>query len=398
METKYNYIIIGAGIVGLATAINLLKTNSNYKILVLEKESDLGVHQTGNNSGVIHSGIYYKPGSAKAINCKRGYKLLLEFCEKNEIDYKLSGKLIIALNKSEEENLIEIFNRGLENDLSNLEIIEGERIKEIEPYASGTKAIFVPQTGIVDFKSVLKKYAELLNGKNCTIFLNSEVINFIEKTDSVEVFTKNQNYESEFVISCAGLQSDKLAKISNRDLDFKIIPFRGEYYKLSDEKKYLVKTLIYPVPDPSFPFLGVHFTKKINGDVEAGPNAVLAFMREGYNKYSFNSKDSWDTFSWKGFHKIAQSYWKTGIKEFYRSFSKKAFTKELKKLLPKIEAKDLVPGGSGVRAQACDINGNLVDDFKFEKTKRVLHVCNAPSPAATASLAIGERITEIILN
>ena len=395
---KYNYIIIGAGIVGLATAINLLKNNSKLRIMVLEKEPLLGKHQTGNNSGVIHSGIYYKPGSARAINCKRGYKLLLDYCNKNEISYDLCGKLIVATNKSEEIELSKIFNRGVKNGLENLEIIEQERIKEFEPYSAGTKAIYVPQTGIIDYNQVLIKFSETLRKHNCEIIFNSNVTDLKQKNDAVEIICDEKNYNSEFVITCAGLQSDRLARKSNKDLDLRIIPFRGEYYKLREDKKYLVKTLIYPVPDPNFPFLGVHFTKKISGEVEAGPNAVLSFNREGYSKFSFSLRDSWETFSWSGFHKVALKYWKTGFGEFYRSYNKLAFTRALKKLVPQIEADDLLVEGAGVRAQACDSKGNLLDDFKFEKSKRILHVCNAPSPAATASLAIGEKITEMILN
>ncbi len=395
---KYNYIIIGAGIVGLATAINLLKNNSKIRILVIEKESILGKHQTGNNSGVIHSGIYYKPGSAKAINCKKGYKLLLDYCNENEIPYDLCGKLIVATNKSEEVELTKIYNCGIENGLENLGIITKDRIKEYEPYSAGTKAIYVPQTGIIDFNVVLRKFAETLKKQDCEIIFNSEVNDLKQKSDTVEVICGDKSYESEFVIGCAGLQSDRLAKKSNKDLDLRIIPFRGEYYKLRKDKEHLVKTLIYPVPDPSFPFLGVHFTKKINGEVEAGPNAVLSFKREGYSKFSFNLKDSWETFSWSGFHKVALSYWKTGFGEFYRSYNKLAFTRALKKLVPQIETEDLIVGGAGVRAQACDSKGELLDDFVFVKSDRVLHVCNAPSPAATASLAIGEKITEMILN
>jgi L-2-hydroxyglutarate oxidase len=256
----------------------------------------------------------------------------------------------------------------------------------------------VPQTGIIDYSVVLNKFSETLRNQDCKIIFNSEVTDFKQKNDYVEVICSDKIYESEFVISCTGLQSDRLAKKTKKDLNLRIIPFRGEYYKLREDKKHLVKTLIYPVPDPSFPFLGVHFTKKINGEVEAGPNAVLSFKREGYSKVSFNLKDSWDTFSWSGFHKVALSYWKTGFGEFYRSYNKLAFTSALKKLVPQIEAKDLIVGGAGVRAQACDSKGNLLDDFAFVKSDRILHVCNAPSPAATASLAIGEKITEMFLN
>jgi L-2-hydroxyglutarate oxidase len=395
---KYDYIIIGAGIVGLATAINLLKINPNLKLLILEKEKELAKHQTGNNSGVIHSGIYYKPGSLKAVNCSKGYKLLLEYCEENEIEYELCGKLIIADGPDEELRLEDIYNRGKENGLTNLKIINKDQIREFEPNASGTKAIIVPQTGIIDFKKVLFKFSETLKNYGCEIFLENEVVGLKEKSDEIEVETKNCFYSGKFVISCAGLQSDRLAKLTNSNLDIRIIPFRGEYFKLSNKKKKLVRNLIYPVPDPSFPFLGVHFTRKIDGNVEAGPNAVLAFNREGYNKLSFSAKDSIDTFTWPGFHKMALKYWRTGISEFYRSYNKNSFAKSLKKLVPEINAGDLEKGCAGIRAQACDLNGNLLDDFNFQKSKRILHVCNAPSPAATSSLAIGESIAGMFYN
>jgi (S)-2-hydroxyglutarate dehydrogenase len=395
---NYNFIIIGAGIVGLATALNLLQADSKLKILILEKENRLGVHQTGNNSGVIHSGIYYKPGSAKSENCKRGYNLLIDFCNSNQIHFDICGKLIIATDSSEEERLHQLYNRGLENGLKDIKILNGDEIKVQEPYVNGKKAILVPSTGIIDFKEVLEKYAEVVEFYDCKINFCSEVTDIIEKTDTVVVETNDNNYCSDYVISCSGLQSDRVARKSNSNLDLRIIPFRGEYFKLKNDKRFLVNNLIYPVPDPSFPFLGVHFTKKNNGEIEAGPNAVLSFKREGYTKYSFDSKDAWETFTWPGFQKVMLKYWKTGMGEFYRSFNKNAFASALQKLIPSISKEDLEPGGSGVRAQACDINGNLLDDFNFHKTKRVLHVCNAPSPAATASLAIGEKISKMFLN
>jgi len=395
---NYDYIIIGAGIVGLATALNLFKIDPKLKILILEKEGSLGRHQTGNNSGVIHSGIYYRPGSNKAINCKRGYKLLIDFCNENEVNYELCGKLIVATNKIEEKSLNDIYYRGQENGLSNLKILNESEINEYEPYAIGTKAIFVPQAGIIDYNIVLKKYAEILGLFNCEILLNSEVENLIEKSDEVNVLTNSSEFSTKYLIGCAGLQSDRLARKSENKLNLRIIPFRGEYYKLKKNKEYMVNSLIYPVPDPSFPFLGVHFTKKVNGEVEAGPNAVLAFMREGYKKNSFDIKDFWEIISWPGFQKVAYKYWATGLGEFYRSYNKNAFTRALKKLIPEIEASDLEKGGAGVRAQACDRNGKLLDDFCFKRSNRILHVCNAPSPAATASLAIGEKISKLMLN
>ncbi len=395
---KYDFLIIGAGIVGLATALSLLEKKHNTKIIILEKENEIGKHQTGNNSGVIHSGIYYTPGSLKAKNCRTGYKLLLDFCNKNNIEYNICGKIIVATNSNEEIELKKIFERGKQNNIENLKILNKEEIKDIEPNANGTKAIHVPTTGIIDFKKVLQKYMELITNKGGNIIFNSTPKSIIEKTDRIEVITNNETYITEKLISCAGLQSDRVAKLTVDDLALRIIPFRGEYYKLKKEKRDLVNGLIYPVPDPSFPFLGVHFTKKIDGNVEAGPNAVLAFDREGYSKTSFNLHDTIETFAWKGFRKIAAKYWQTGLGEFYRSFNKKTFVKALQKLVPQVSEEDLIPGGAGIRAQACSYDGELIDDFSLIKSKRILHVCNAPSPAATASLAIGEQIANEIVN
>ena len=395
---KYDFLIIGAGIVGLATALSLLEKNHNSKIIILEKENEIGKHQTGNNSGVIHSGIYYTPGSLKAENCRKGNRLLLDFCNKNNIEYNICGKIIVASNTNEEIELNKIFERGKQNNIENLRILNKEEIKDFEPNANGTKAIHVPTTGIIDFKKVLQKYLELIKNKGGNIVFNSAPKLIKEKTDNIEVITNNKTFVTKNLISCAGLQSDRVARLTVDDLSLRIIPFRGEYYKLKKEKRNLVNGLIYPVPDPSFPFLGVHFTKKIDGNVEAGPNAVLAFDREGYSKTSFNLHDTIETFTWKGFRKIATKYWQTGLGEFYRSFNKKAFVKALQKLVPDITEEDLIPGGAGIRAQACSYDGELIDDFSLIKSKRILHVCNAPSPAATASLAIGEQIANEIVN
>lgn len=396
MKTKI--IIIGAGIVGLATAVKLLEKNKDFQVTILEKEDDIAKHQTGNNSGVIHSGIYYKPGSLKAKNCKKGYDELLKFCDEHKIKYNLCGKVIVATNDKEIPALEEIFNRGNQNGLDGLKIINREELLKIEPYVNGIKGIFVPQTGIINYTEVCKKYKEVITSKNGNIVFNTEVKNIKINEKQVNVITGSQEYESDFVISCAGLHSDIVAKMTNPDLPVRIIPFRGEYYELVEDAKSKVKTLIYPVPDPAFPFLGVHFTNMISGGVEAGPNAVFAFKREGYTRTSFSIKDTISSLSWKGFRKVMYKYWKTGFGEMYRSFSKKAFVKALQKLIPEIESKDLKPGGAGVRAQACHIDGKLVDDFYIVENERVLHVCNAPSPAATASLAIGDEIAEKVVN
>ncbi|MCF8241114.1 MAG: L-2-hydroxyglutarate oxidase [Melioribacteraceae bacterium] len=389
--------IIGAGIVGLATAYQLLKKNPNFKIQVIEKEADICKHQTGNNSGVIHSGIYYKPGSLKAQNCHNGYKMLIDFCNQHDVRYELCGKVIVAANESEIPALENIYERGNQNGLENLKYLSKEELREIEPHVKGVKGIRVPQTGIIDFVEMAEKIKVECKKLGAEFIFNQEVKNIIVKNAHTETITNDKSFVADYVVSCTGLHSDRIAKTTNRNLDLRIIPFRGEYYKLKDESKHLVTNLIYPVPDPAFPFLGVHFTRMIDGAVEAGPNAVLAFAREGYKKFDFNLKDTTDTFTWPGFHKVAVKYWKTGFGEFYRSFSKKAFVKALQKLIPKINESDLVPGGAGVRAQACDIKGKLLDDFYFAEQERVIHVCNAPSPAATASLSIGNHISQKLI-
>ena len=394
---KYDVIIIGAGIIGLSTAYKLLVKNPSLKICILEKENEVAKHQTGHNSGVIHSGIYYKPGSLKAENCITGYKLLIEFCDENKIEYDICGKIIIATEEKEIDSLQILFERGNANGLKGTKIISKEEINEIEPNAAGIKGIFVPQTGIVDYKIVSQKISEIIIKKGTVVKFGEEVMDI--KTDDIEVKikTKENNYTCKFVIGCAGLYSDKIARLTNSDTDFKIIPFRGEYYKLKDSAKHLVKNLIYPVPDPEFPFLGVHFTRRIDGMTEAGPNAVLAFKKEGYKKSDFDLNEAMETLSYRGFHKVALKYWKTGFYEIYRSLSKKEFVKSLQKLIPKITADDIEAGGSGVRAQACDINGKLIDDFLITENERVVNICNAPSPAATSCFSIGNTISEKVL-
>jgi len=393
----YDIIIVGAGIVGLATAYKILEKDPSKKILMLEKESGVSKHQTGNNSGVIHSGIYYKPGSLKATNCKRGYKYLIDFCDKNNVPYDLCGKVIVAVTESEIPQLEKIYERGVENGLENLKKLTAAEVKEIEPNVAGVAGVFVPQTGIIDYKVVSAKLEELIRAGGTELKFGEEVVSITEKGEEIEVKTKKGLYKSKLLVSCAGLQSDRIAKLTHPDLPVRIVPFRGEYYKLKEDKKGLVKNLIYPVPDPAFPFLGVHFTRMIDGGVEAGPNAVLAFKREGYGKFSFNLVDLIETFAWKGFRKVMYKFWRTGMGEFYRSYNKKAFVKALRRLLPAITEDDLVPGGAGIRAQACDKEGGLIDDFYIVGEGKIFHVCNAPSPAATASLSIGEHIRDKIL-
>jgi L-2-hydroxyglutarate oxidase len=392
---KYDVIIVGAGIVGLATALQIKQQRPALKVMVLEKESKVAAHQTGNNSGVIHSGIYYKPGSLKALNCIEGYHLLIEFCKAHQIPFELCGKIIVATSESELTALDNIYKRGVENGLTGLRYINSEEIKAIEPETYGVKGLVVPQTGIVDYKVVANKYAEVFQSLGGELMYNQKVVAVNAQAHEIQVKTNQQSFTTRLMVNCAGLYSDKVAAMTIPDLDIKIIPFRGEYYALKHEKRQMVKHLIYPVPDPNFPFLGVHFTRRIDGEIEAGPNAVLAFKREGYKKSQINLKELIESLTWSGFIAVFKKYWRTGFGEMYRSFSKAAFTKALQKLMPNIKASDLVVGGAGVRAQACDKTGGLIDDFAIRELPGQIHVLNAPSPAATSSLAIGKSIAAL---
>lgn len=394
---KYDIVVIGGGIVGLATAYQTLKKKPSLKLALVEKETELCKHQTGNNSGVIHSGLYYKPGSLKAKNCIGGYQMLLDFCSENEIPYELCGKVVVATDEFQKPLLENLYNRGLENGLDKISKLSMEALKEIEPHVNGIAALNVPYTGIIDYVAVAHKYAELIQAFGGDIFLGEKVTGIKQSTGSATVITEKQSLETSLVINCGGLYSDKLARQTSEEVDLKIIPFRGEYFKLKPEKEYLVKHLIYPVPDPNFPFLGVHFTRMINGGIEAGPNAVLAFRREGYKKSQIHLGELAESLMWPGFQKVAMKYWKTGFGEMYRSFSKAAFTKALQKLIPEIEENDLVDGGAGVRAQACDRTGGLLDDFAIIEADKAINVCNAPSPAATSSLSIGNTVSSLAI-
>ncbi len=393
---NYDVIIIGAGLVGLATAYQTKLKNPGSKILILEKENNVSLHQSGHNSGVIHSGIYYKPGSLKAKNCIEGYNSVINFAEKYGIKYDLCGKIIVATSQEELPLLDNIYKRGVENGLENLQYLSREEFREIEPHCEGVRAIKVPQTGIIDYPGVAKKIKELFEELGGEVRFNQEVKNIVTKGNEIIVQTATAEFKTSKLVSCAGLYSDKVTKMTNQENDVIIIPFRGEYYKIKDEKKHLVKHLIYPVPDPNFPFLGVHFTRMIDGNIEAGPNAVLAFKKEGYKFFDFDFNETMQTLMWPGFRKIVAKYGKTGMGEVHRSLSKSAFTKALQKLMPEIQESDLVPGGSGVRAQACDRNGGLIDDFDIVKNGNIIHVRNAPSPAATSCLSIGNTISELI--
>ena len=387
----YDFAIIGGGIVGLASGMALGKRYPNAQILVLEKESNWAYHQTGNNSGVIHSGIYYKPGSFKAKFCRDGSSSMVEFCQKYEIDYEVCGKVIVATSSEQLPLLDNLYKRGLENGL-NVTNISAEEVKEVEPHVSCKAGLRVPTTGIVNYKQVCQKYADIIKSQGGELRLNTKVEKIRETSTGQVLETNNGSFETRFVINCAGLHSDRVAKLGAVDPQAKIVPFRGEYYELVPEKRYLVKTLIYPVPNPAFPFLGVHFTRMIDGSVHAGPNAVLSLKREGYKKTDFDLRDFAEVMSYPGFWKLAGKHADEGIQEIIRSFSKAAFVRSLQKLIPEVQAQDLVPTHAGVRAQALMSDGKLVDDFLIVQGKNATHVCNAPSPAATSSLEIGKAI------
>ena len=395
---KSDVIIIGGGIVGLATAYTLLQNNPLLHLTLLEKESHEAVHQTGNNSGVIHSGIYYKPGSLKALNCMEGYHMLINFCKQENIPFDLCGKIIVATKPAEIPALETLYQRGIQNGLSGMKYLNADEIKIYEPNCIGIKGIFVPQTGIVDYKLVsLKLKEKILAFVNANIEFNAKVVKISQDETSAIIQTANNNqYQGNLIVNCAGLYCDKIAELAGEKLNLKIIPFRGEYFSLKHEKAGLVKNVIYPVPDANFPFLGVHFTRRITGEIEAGPNAVFAFKREGYKKTDFNWSEFWESIFWRGFRKVALKYYKTGLGEYYRSFSKRAFTKALQGLVPMVQEDDLEPAGAGVRAQACDKDGGLIDDFYIQESEMFVHVLNAPSPAATSSLSIGKHIAGII--
>jgi len=389
---KYDYVIVGGGIVGLASAYHILKLQPSAKLAVLEKESAVAAHQTGHNSGVIHSGIYYKPGSLKAKNCIDGYNMMVDFCKEHGIKFDLCGKLIVAVDDSELPELEKLYKRGHENGLTLITYLNKEQIADYEPHLNGVKAIHVPYTGIIDYTEVCEKLAELVIQMGGEIYLNHKAEDIHVETDYTQVITPLKTFATSMLVNCAGLYCDRVAELAGEETDTKIIPFRGEYYMLKPEKRHLVKNLIYPVPDPNFPFLGVHFTRMIHGDVEAGPNAVFAFKREGYHKSDVDLEEMFESLAWPGFQKVAAKYWKTGMGEFYRSFSKAAFTKALQRLIPELQEDDLIPAEAGVRAQACDRTGGLLDDFKIIERANAIHVLNAPSPAATSSLSIGKTI------
>ena len=397
MPSKNEVVIVGGGIVGLATALSILQARPSTRLTLIEKESAVAQHQTGHNSGVIHSGLYYKPGSLKALNCRAGYQQMLNFCREQSIPHEICGKIVVATVPAELPGLDELHRRGVANGLTGLRFLQPAEIREIEPHCSGLRGLFVPQTGIVDYGAVAKKYVELLTELGADIVLGETVVDIKRHGKNVEIVGTTFTWIGQVAVVCAGLQSDRLARKSEPQLPLRILPFRGEYYQFTRSAPKLVNHLIYPVPDANFPFLGVHLTRMIVGGVECGPNAVFALGREAYKKTDFNIRDLWESLAWPGFRTVAVKYWRTGLGEYHRSLNKQAFVKALQKLIPEIKAEHLEPGGAGIRAQACDRQGNLLDDFDVRQDGNIIHVCNAPSPAATASLAIGKTISDNVL-
>lgn len=393
----YDVIIIGGGIVGAATMYRIAEAFPNKKIMLIEKENMLADHQTGHNSGVIHSGLYYKPGSLKAINCTKGREQLVEFCKKHNVAHDVCGKIVVAVDKSELPQLEKVYKTGLENGLKEIEKIDAKRIKEIEPFCEGIAGIWVPYTGIVDYRGATAKMVELALAANkenkCK--LSEEVISTNSSGETCEVKTNKGIHKAKKLIFCAGLQADRLAKKDGVKLKEKVVGFRGDYYILTEKAHHKVKNLIYPVPNPDFPFLGVHFTRMTNGEIECGPNAVFTFKREGYGKTDFSLRDTIDALTYKGTWKLFFSNISFGINEYRRAFSKKLFLKTLQRIIPSLTMDDIEPGRAGVRALLLREDGDTRDDFRIEYNGNSIHVLNAPSPAATASLAIGENILEM---
>ena len=394
MSNKYDFIVVGGGIVGLASAYKLQLKFPNKSIAILEKETEVGKHQTGRNSGVIHSGIYYKPGSYKARNCNNGHTQLVDFAKKHNIKHDVCGKIIVATKNDESPILEDIYNRGIKNGTKGISFLTSEEIFQKEPFIKGIKAIWVPTAGIIDYVGVCKafvKQIEILNTKS-KFYASCEVKKIDSLINKTILKTNTGVFEASQVIFCTGLQSDRNAKKDNIQLAVKFVGFRGDYFELTPEASHKIKNLVYPVPNPKFPFLGVHFTRMVDGSIECGPNAVFTFKREGYNRTSFSLKDTFEALTFSGTWKLFSKHWRKGIDEYKRAFSKRLFVKELQKMMPSLTENDVQPSRSGVRAQAIDYSGNMVDDFKIEKQHNNIHVINAPSPAATACLAIADEI------
>jgi L-2-hydroxyglutarate oxidase len=392
----HDVLIIGGGIVGLATALEVTRRQPNLRLIVLEKEDTLAAHQSGHNSGVIHSGIYYRPGSLKARLCVEGAAAMLAFCREHGIPHEVCGKLVVATDAEEVTALDGLLRRGQQNGVPDLEVIGAEQIRRLEPHCSGLAALRVPGGAITDFAAVTRKYAELVQAAGGEVHTATRVEAIRQQNGRITAETRAGEFSAHRLINCAGLHSDRVARLAGADPGVTIVPFRGEYYELTQAKQGLVRGLIYPLPDPKYPFLGVHLTRHLDGRITAGPNAVLALKREGYRKTDLDLGDTLSLFGRASFWRMAARYWPSGVEQMYRSWSKRAFTRKLQRLLPEVQESDLVPGKTGVRAQAVDPDGKLVDDFRIVREQRMIHVLNVPSPAATASLAIGKVIAEML--
>lgn len=397
VENTYDIIVIGGGCVGLASAYKINLHHPQLKILVLEKETKLAAHQTGRNSGVIHSGLYYKPGTYKAKNCVEGRRELVAFSKEHNIPHDVCGKIIVATDVKELPHMNKVFNNGLQNGVEGIEKINAEKIREIEPFCTGIEGLWVPCTGIIDYDAVTNKLAYLILQKfsDSKILLNHTVKTFEKQDGLTVVVTDKEKFKTKYIVNCTGLFSDRIAKKEGAKPDMQIVGFRGDYFDLTDKGMHKVRNLIYPVPNPEFPFLGVHFTRMIHHGVECGPNAVFTFKREGYGKTDFNLRDTVQALSYTGTWKLFFKHWRFGLDEYKRAFSKRLFLERLKRLIPSLQMDDITPGRAGVRAMALDRNGNMIDDFKIEYHQNALHVLNAPSPAATACLAIGNAVNEM---
>jgi (S)-2-hydroxyglutarate dehydrogenase len=394
-DSRYDVVIVGAGVVGLAVGLEVTRRFPRLRLLLVEKEDGVARHQSGHNSGVIHSGIYYKPGSLKARLCVAGAAAMIEFCREHAIPHRVCGKVIVATNEAELPRLEELRLRGVANGLKDLRVIGAEELRKIEPHARGLRALLVPSTAITDFRIVSEKYAELIGAQGGTVLTAAAVTGLKRNADEVAVETSRGTFSTSFLINCAGLFSDRISRMAGDDPHVMIVPFRGEYYALIPERASLVRALIYPVPDPRFPFLGVHFTRRVSGRVDAGPNAVLASRREGYRHTDISLRDLASSLAFPGFWRMTTKHWRSGCDEFRRSLSKRAFVRALQKLVPEVREEDMISGGSGVRAQAIRRDGTLVDDFQIVPSRRMLHVLNVPSPAATASLLIARTIVDM---
>ena len=392
-ELMFDYVVLGGGIVGVSTALSLITKHPDKRILLVEKERSFAQHQTGHNSGVIHAGVYYEPGSLKAKFCREGLKETIKFCSLHKIPYQQCGKLLVATNDVELKRMKELYERCKSNDIE-VEILNEKTLNEIEPNISGIGALLVKSTGIVNYKLITEKMSEQFESLGGMFLLNTKIINLKEDEDKIQIITSNEIFSARYLVCCAGLMADRIAKLLKIKINFQIVPFRGEYFKLPEKHNNLVKHLIYPIPDPTLPFLGVHLTKMIDGSITVGPNAVLGFKREGYSQFNFSLKDTLQLLSFKGFHKVLMRNFKSGLYEMKNSIFKRGYLKEVQKYSPLVKLNDLQPYPAGIRAQAVLDDGTLVHDFLFAESRRSIHVCNAPSPAATSAIPIGKYITD----